>query len=376
MLMFPRPLPDEILCSLMARFCRINGVSDFRDIAAYLFGDGCYASFVDAEIDFQLLYRRSQFGFHSAESMLRQMTWTGGQSAIGEITEKDFLSVASGSRYLSLSYLTFWKAAVLSYCPTCREEDVRQFGMSYWHRTHQLPITFYCPEHGERLVKVPIKRCQLHTAFPCPNDLESNQFKADDLAGLRESFWQEVAVMAHRLFLVDNLPRCDLMQEVLLDELRVRKLVPQVSRRSKSGAIYSSLLPQLLEDSTVDAPPETLAYIRTIARGVDAPQLGVILGNVVLYFWLFGGWSAVEEKCHWLSVFGAAQPSASPLVGDICGQYRKACLTYLREHPGCSRLEFCRADYRAFRWLLHNDKGWLASHLPIPDRVGRQRVLF
>lgn len=32
-------------------------------------------------------------------------------------------------------------------CPACREEDLAQFGETYWHRTHQIPGSLICPAH-------------------------------------------------------------------------------------------------------------------------------------------------------------------------------------------------------------------------------------
>lgn len=42
----------------------------------------------------------------------------------------------------------------LKYCPQCYAEDVAVYGEPYWHRTHQVSLTFVCPKHKCALFEV------------------------------------------------------------------------------------------------------------------------------------------------------------------------------------------------------------------------------
>jgi hypothetical protein len=42
------------------------------------------------------------------------------------------------------------------YCPQCIDQDYTEWGEPYWHRVHQLPSVFFCPEH----------HCALSTSCP------------------------------------------------------------------------------------------------------------------------------------------------------------------------------------------------------------------
>lgn len=42
----------------------------------------------------------------------------------------------------------------LKYCPLCVKEDKNKYGVSYWHRIHQIPIIDVCPLHFCNLVQV------------------------------------------------------------------------------------------------------------------------------------------------------------------------------------------------------------------------------
>lgn len=58
-------------------------------------------------------------------------------------------------------------AIILYYCPVCRKEEEETYGEAYWHREHQLPLSFICRKHycklkaygkkpGEKIKGIPI----------------------------------------------------------------------------------------------------------------------------------------------------------------------------------------------------------------------------
>lgn len=378
-MIFPKPLPDEIFLSLLARLGRINGLADYRELASLYFGDGRYASFIDARIDLPAFCHRTSFGFDTATEVLHRLTWLGTQTRLGELDEMTFNGLANGGLSPSLSSLTFSDSAVLSYCPSCRRKDLECFGMSYWHRVHQLPIVFFCPHHGDRVVRMRIKRYTLHAEFPVPGDFESDRSNSEPMFGMNENFWRGVAVMATGALQGNELLDADLMFSVMADELRRKKFVPPLSR-VRLTALTEQLAAQAFENPFGKYSPETVTFLKRIARSFDEPATGMILGRIVLLYWLFGGWKAVQERCCWLSVFGCESefPTRKAVTtrSKLEMQYRGACTAYIREHPECTRLDFLKDEYRSFRWLLHNDKIWLDRLLPIPQRGGKQLSLF
>ena len=59
----------------------------------------------------------------------------------------------------------------LRYCPICAQEDRKQYGEAYWHRTHQIRNMVICPVHGcsLKISAVPAKSEQCFTF--CPAEL-------------------------------------------------------------------------------------------------------------------------------------------------------------------------------------------------------------
>ncbi|PKO27598.1 MAG: hypothetical protein CVU32_02565 [Betaproteobacteria bacterium HGW-Betaproteobacteria-5] len=378
-MIFPEPLPDEIFSSLLARLGRINGLADYRELASLYFGDGRYASFIDAKIDLPDFCRRTSFCFDSATEVLHRLTWLGTQTRLGELDEMTFNGLAHGGLLPSLSSLTFSDSTVLSYCPSCRMSDLERFGMSYWRRIHQLPIVFFCPNHGDTLVRVRIKRYTLHVEFPVPGDFVSDLSNSEPMFGMNEKFWRGVAVMAAEALQGDELPDAEMMLSVMADELRRRKFVSPLSG-VRLSALTEQLAAQAFANTFGTHSPETVTFLKRIAFSFHEPAAGMILGRIVLLYWLFGGWKAVQERCRWFGVFGSeldfSTSKAATTRSKLEAQYRRVCSAYIREHPECSRLDFLKAEYRVFRWLLHNDKVWLDRQLPIPHRGGKQLVLF
>lgn len=378
-MILPQPLPDEIFTSLLVRLGRINGLADYRELASLYFGDGRYASFIDAEIDLPAFCRRTGFWFDSATEVLHRLTWLGTQTRLGELDEMTFNRLAGGRLWPSLSSLTFSNSAVLNYCPSCRRSDLERFGMSYWHRLHQLPIVFFCPHHGDRVVRIRVERYTLHEGIPVPGDFEADRSNTDPTFGMNENFWQGVAVMTAEALQGDVLPDTEMTFSVLAEELRRKRFVPPLSG-VRLAAFTEELAAQAFEKSFGTRSPETVTFLKRIARSFDEPAVGMVLGRIVLLYWLFGGWKAVQERCHWLSVFGSEagvpKRKAATTRAKLAAEHRRTCAAYMGEHPECTRLDFLKAEYRSFRWLLHNDKTWLDRQLPIPYRGGKQLVLF
>lgn len=152
---FPVPYPDEILYSILARYCIRSGntkdIHNFED----LFGTrNCIASLelpthLDALIDNMpmgakytaeyFIYQYSLFPFLAAfipqdraEKIIETMR--NGEGAVS------YIRIGLISNTITLNnYFRF--------CPRCFKEDIERFGEPYWHRSHQVTGVFICSKH-------------------------------------------------------------------------------------------------------------------------------------------------------------------------------------------------------------------------------------
>lgn len=66
--------------------------------------------------------------------------------------------------------------ARLRFCPSCRVDMLEQHADAWWRRSHQLPSTLVCPDHGETLIESMVTRERRRTSYvaateaECPRD--------------------------------------------------------------------------------------------------------------------------------------------------------------------------------------------------------------
>lgn len=392
-MILPEPLPDENLASLLTRLARLNGYQDYCDVVGWLFRDRKATSFIDMEVSFPAFHEVVGGAYGPPENVIRNLTNLGAQMHLGDVSLTELQELESGRLTRRLGDLTFFGTTVLSFCRSCVTHDIATHGFSYWHRLHQLPITLCCPIHGDYLARFPCQRSRLHQFFPLPGDavvranavLESTRVS-------QPAFWFGVEALAGNLF-ADRSVAFDSgrIREVLLDQLRVRGLLTAGGRLRP--AEFEAACKLSFPQSSVEFDEAILRFLgnpKQLLHGVtDSDQSPPFL-RVILIYWLFGEWAAFKEQCCWSSILGEPLASVTKLSvsGDV-GRggvssdesvillgHRQVCVDYAMEHPNPSRLEFLKNHYRSFRWLLHRDRSWLDSLLPVPPKHVVQLELF
>lgn len=154
-----QPFPDELFSSLLARYRKALGLSNYQLAVHILDGHAtvsnvtgvaaaaslvrkipeCYGSDVDTFVAAHLLLP------YYASVIEEELDWSDGLRAaikVGCVRKR----VSDPPR--------------LRYCMECAEEDKKRYGEEYWHRVHQLPGVVICPDHEIPLTEtsVPAKR--------------------------------------------------------------------------------------------------------------------------------------------------------------------------------------------------------------------------
>lgn len=152
MLYFPWPYPDEVLGSLLVRACRHTGLP-FAQIIHQLAGhsDRSYVSFLLP----QFLVELGRETGLSPISLLREHTVFPYVASFKPPVQVRKLerSMLSGQAHMSSTTRLVTKALPFRrYCAACVNEDIANYGESYWHRVHLLPIVHVCPRHELPLI--------------------------------------------------------------------------------------------------------------------------------------------------------------------------------------------------------------------------------
>jgi hypothetical protein len=380
-MIFPMQFPDEIFASVLTRMCRLNGITDFCDIARLYFSDSPCVSFIDAKIDLPVFCQRTKNAYGDSVSLLENMTWLGFATRLGSFSSAEIRKISDGELRPALSRLTFADSTILRFCPTCRERDIESLGMSYWRQIHQLPVVFFCPTHTDPLILSEVKRRQLHQSFPLPGDFDAQCADSGSSAVSNNAFWQGVSTFAQR-FVGEPFPYDGkTIRAVIIDSLRERTLA-----KTNDLLQTAELVGQLI--ARLETMPAKLVYLnktlfaKRIVQSINELERAMTFGRLVMIYWLFGTWDDFVERCRWVNVFGIQSDIARPYVKlersekSLSEYHRERCEEFLNKNPDCSRLDLTRAEYRSFRWLLHYDSFWLNRLFPVPNRAEKQYRLF
>ncbi|MFZ2852603.1 MAG: TniQ family protein [Rhodocyclaceae bacterium] len=392
-MILPEPFPDEMLASLLVRLARVNGYVDYCDLVNQLFRDHQATSFIDTEINFPMFCEAVGSAYGPPQELTRNLTNLGAQMQLGELDLKERREIEDGHLTPRLGEFTFFGTTALSFCRSCVQLDIEQYGFSYWHRQHQLPVMLCCSAHGDYLSRFACQRSRLHQSFPLPGDamVQANAV-LEPTRDSQSAFWSGIAALADNIFTDRSVPfDSGIIREVFLDQLRVRGLFTARGklRSAEFDAAFKLFFPHGLGE--FDAP--MLGFLgnpKQMLRGVTDFGKSPPFLRVILIYWLFGEWAAFKEQCDWSSILG--EPLASPArqgFSEGVGQdrvnsdesaillgHRQVCVDYAMEHPAPSRLEFLKNHYRSFRWLLHHDRSWLDAQLPVPPKQVVQLGLF
>lgn len=157
---FPAALPDETLHSVLSRYARLYGLGQITPVFASVLGSGSFA-------------HNAPFPCHLTDLVDALPPGTG--LSVSEVIERHtllpyyqpFLSalqVASAKMQmahqgeealklkLGLIASRLENATRIRFCPSCIVHDVEYAGVAYWHRVHQLPGVWVCPDHSEPLI--------------------------------------------------------------------------------------------------------------------------------------------------------------------------------------------------------------------------------
>lgn len=152
---FPAPLPDEPIYSLVARYHDMLMYRTYRDTIRDLFGCESVAANVELPSRLEAFTERLPWDSLNVRNFIEQHTAAAYYAFIMPLDQrKRLIRALSGSSHPSPPAVIGGMARKvrpprhLRFCSICVENDRKQYGNAYWHRVHQLPGVIVCPEHG------------------------------------------------------------------------------------------------------------------------------------------------------------------------------------------------------------------------------------
>jgi len=171
---FPTPYSDECLYSILCRYYARCGSARYERISQILFGG---LQNLIGTIYLPVKSERTDYWTSPESGVTRDRVATNHtlypyyaisykpelRSEI-EMVLNGGVSVSTLDRTMILKSRRSWLRH-LRYCPLCAAEDIAEYGVTYWHRRHQLPGSYYCSKHQVRLNNSHITTKQATTGF-------------------------------------------------------------------------------------------------------------------------------------------------------------------------------------------------------------------
>lgn len=387
MLILPEIWPDETIYSLFAKIARINGLRDF-EATRILAGEERPISVIGCPVNIKHFCEATKGAYGSPYDLLRHTTVFPALAHLGVLSPLTLAEVCNGTKWPELGILEFGvgRGHYWRFCRECAEQDERNFGVAYWHRSHQLPTSQYCTEHRLRLGRVNLRRVQLHENFILPFEV-STQIEDGDSYAECDRVCFEISVLGREALADKSAPfsqdtilavyRASLVQMGLLNATGKVCLTEYFKKFGQQYDVQAVSIASLLHQTKVSNP-------RQLLYGITNELECRPFARALLVRWFFGTWAIYKEQCRWQDVFGGGANSVGaegaklnePSFEAMLQKNRQVCLNYKISHISPTRLEFMGVSCRAFRWLRQNDRMWLDEELPMRSRVKGQKRLF
>ena len=155
---FPEPYPNELLYSVLARLGARLGQLSWQDYGANLLGAKTATGIIELPNRLDCLVRSMppEFGSTADQLIDKNTLWPFYSAFLPPDrrlrTREEMKGKGQPRVLLGLISLRGPSNEWLRYCPECVMQDRRKFREAYWHRSHQIPGTRDCAEHGVLLV--------------------------------------------------------------------------------------------------------------------------------------------------------------------------------------------------------------------------------
>lgn len=388
--LIPQAFPDETLYSVASRFGWLNGLAD-QDACEFLFGRQDRPLVSDVLADPKHFCRATEYAYGRVDEVLTTLTLRpfflnmathpAIETPVSELVSAKRLSSELGLAALSNSQPHVWRM-----CEDCIAQDLKTFGVAYWHRTHQLPGVAACLVHGQPLLetRVPYWARQKHflgteDLLACFDESTPGGRHGCSYAVLEIARFAEHALSARNFEITPAV-----MQGVILDALRLRGLT------NKGGLIDATEFATqfVTRHAGLEDCNHFSAYLNTktlsrLAKALsNSPTIIPPTLSVMVATWLFGTWEGFRAHCEWRAALDGpitllSSRATKPSPGRSRQEHRETCLTFMASVPSASRTDFWHSHPKACRWLARFDSEWFQSRLPIAkEHAPKQLALF
>jgi hypothetical protein len=153
LLWFPTLYPDELLYSVFARYHVRSGNTSHKATTEELFGRRTIRSVLDLPAHLNTLLDRMDSNIEADDLIFNHTTFPYFAAFLlpkQAVQVKESMKGNKGSTIhtrIGMAASNVKPKTNLWVCSDCIDEDMNNYGETYWHRIHQIPGVYFCPKH-------------------------------------------------------------------------------------------------------------------------------------------------------------------------------------------------------------------------------------
>ncbi len=377
---FPKPYPDELLYSIIARYHVWSGNDEMADTMEQLFDNRreratalipkhllrLAEKSTRFGLDFNtLLYQHTVFPYFTCFMLRRSF-----DEALASVND-----VAREGKSFSI-YKHHLFPRYLRYCPLCIRDDRCEYGEGYWHRVHQSYGTSRCGKHGcylkDSSIEILDHRNNRYAALELLNNV-NDDLETEEISECRNELQitYDIDYIYSNYELIRKLiwNKYDMIREtttaLLFDRgLSTKKGYVKIDRLNQE--FYSKYYNMQPEELLVDLDNDKKStWLITLCRG---SRKSVIPIRFILFADFLAG--RFEEFIKLIlaqeqfldrekTVFQPPIRFEEKLL-----QYRERWLVAWEMNPNGHRIDLVKADRPAYTWLNRHDNDWMLENSP------------
>lgn len=191
-MLLPKPYPDELFSSVVARAAHYTGLST-KALLRAIFGSSTRTSIPFLMVT-EVRRLASLAGMEPEELVLGHTVFPYSVAFMPEQSRRAMLAkvMRRGSNDECISTLAKSVSFGVRYrrvCPVCIGQDLQRYGETFWRRAHLLPGVLKCWEHGVPLLEapIPVKRAANTDVLVLPSRVAARRRQVSVDEGLEES---------------------------------------------------------------------------------------------------------------------------------------------------------------------------------------------
>jgi|GEM_PF-2990292 len=326
MMLFPEILEDETLYSLVARLSMINGYSPSN--LPICFDPAQPVRAADLIVDLQSLSLNTNSVYGDANALARRF----------KIVEKNHdLNAGISLIEYSNPIRNIWK-----WCEECREEELVNIGISYWHSQVQCECSFICIKHKKplRVINLPFRDRQ--SRFLLPTDTTYMEHSSACNEGSFD-------IAFHITIIQESIFREDLAW----DPLTLEQLFVLRQKCNQWEGLLDKVVLMLAMDNQ-----RTASFMKSLLNSSSPPR-GYL---PVLIYLVFGSYEAFKLNYQWAEVFKKTPKKINTALETDKLRHRNIFRSFINCNPNASKTNFWKSHPKTARWLNKYDASWLTKH--------------